>query len=143
MYDVKRSQNCQAVDQVGVAGKACSLGNGQVWYRQPLWAQKSWVPWTSYGGIGYAIIHAPGMQNNWFGGSLLQRDLNEQLTLGGEVFRQQAISPGSRGTTLLNLGRYYNMSACSCSLLFTRGHSIAGETQNLAYLGLYWTWGPK
>ena len=26
-------------------------------------------------------------------------------------------------------------------LLFAYGHSIAGLTENYAYLGLYWTWG--
>ena len=124
----------------GDAGRG--LGNGQVWYRLPLWLQMSWGPWTSYGGGGYAVNRAPGMRNSWFGGGLLQRDLSEQLTLGGEVFWQQADAAGGEDTTLVNLGGYYAMSPCGCSLLFTAGHSVAGERHRLAYLGLYWTWGP-
>lgn len=122
---------------------ARGLGNGQVWYRLPLWIQKSWGSWTSYGGVGYAINHATGMQNSWFSGWLLQRDLSETITLGGELFRQQADTQGGEGTTLVNLGGYYNMTGCGCSLLFSGGHSIAGESQKIAYLGLYWTWGHK
>lgn len=119
---------------------ARGLGNGQAWYRLPLWIQKSWGPWTSYGGVGYAINHAPGMQNNWFGGWLLQRDLSDAVTLGGELFRQQADTRGGEGATLLNLGGIYNMAGCGCSLLFSGGHSIAGGSQKIMYLGLYWTW---
>jgi hypothetical protein len=26
-------------------------------------------------------------------------------------------------------------------LLFAYGHSVAGQTENYAYLGMYWTWG--
>jgi hypothetical protein len=26
-------------------------------------------------------------------------------------------------------------------LLFAYGHSIAGQTENYGYLGMYWTWG--
>jgi hypothetical protein len=27
--------------------------------------------------------------------------------------------------------------------LFCYGHSIAGQTENYAYAGMYWTWGGK
>jgi hypothetical protein len=131
------------VVEVPTGSASRGLGNGRAWYRLPLWIQKSWDPWTTYGGMGYAVNHAPGMQNSWFGGWLLQRDLSEQLTLGGEVFWQGAETLGGQGTTLVNLGGYYNISACSCSLLFTAGHSVAGARHTLGYLGLYWTWGPK
>lgn len=32
------------------------LGNGQAQYFLPLWFQKSWGPWTTYGGGGYWIL---------------------------------------------------------------------------------------
>jgi hypothetical protein len=37
------------------------LGNGQIWARLPFWVQKSRGPWTTYGGVGYEINHALGM----------------------------------------------------------------------------------
>jgi hypothetical protein len=67
---------------------ARGLGNGQVWARLPVWAQKSWGPWTSYGGGGYAVNRAPEMQSHAFGGWLLQRDFGKRLTLGGEIYSE-------------------------------------------------------
>ena len=121
----------------GSAGRG--LGNGSTWYRLPLWIQKSWGPWTSYGGAGLDINHAPGMGDSTFGGWLLQRTLGSRLTLGGELFRQNAQVIGERGYTLVNLGGYYNFTP-DFSLLFSAGRSLAGEQHTVAYLGLYWTW---
>lgn len=118
------------------------LGNGSTWYRLPLWIQKSWGPWTSYGGVGLDFNHAPGMRDSAFGGWLLQRTLGSRLTLGGEVFRQNAQVIGERGYTLLNLGGYYNFTP-DFSLLFSAGRSVAGEQHAVAYVGLYWTWAQR
>ena len=46
------------------------LGNGRAWFRLPLWLQKSWGPWTSYGGGGAALNSAPGMRDYPFGGGV-------------------------------------------------------------------------
>lgn len=51
------------------------IGNGRTWYRFPLWIQKSWGRWTTYGGGGYAVNTAPGAANFPFAGWLVQRDL--------------------------------------------------------------------
>lgn len=115
------------------------LGNGQAWYRLPLWMQKSWGAWTTYGGAGYVINRAPGMRNYSFAGWLLQKQLDDSWTLGAELFSQGADTQDGAGRTLLNAGGYYNFDP-DFSLLFSTGHSIAGERHAIAYLGLYWTW---
>jgi hypothetical protein len=118
------------------------LGNGKTWWTFPVWAQKSFGPWTTYGGGGRAFNSAPGMLNYNFGGWLLQRSVTDDLILGGEVFAQGAQSVDGEHSTFLNFGGYYNnIKVCgSCSLLFRVGHSVAGETHTEAYLGLYWSW---
>jgi len=115
------------------------LGNGKTWWTLPVWGQKSFGPWTTYGGGGRAFNSAPGMRNYNFGGWLLQRAVTEDLILGGEVFAQGAPSVDAEHTTYVNFGGYYNnIKICgSCSLLFRVGHSVAGETHTDAYLGLY------
>ena len=128
--------------EIATGSAARGLGNGRTWYRLPLWIQKRWGPWTSYGGVGLDINHAPGMRDSTFGGWLVQRDLSPRLTLGGEVFRQNAQVIGARGYTLVNLGGYYNFKP-DFSLLFSAGRSAAGEQHTVAYLGLYWTWGSR
>src|SRR5579862_7648949 len=64
------------------------IGNGRVWYRLPVWAQKSWGRWTTYGGGGYAFNNAPGTTNFPFGGGLIQRDLSHNVSIGGELYYQ-------------------------------------------------------
>ncbi len=116
------------------------LGNGRLWARLPLWVQKSWGPWTTYGGAGYAINRAPGARSYPFAGWLVQRDLSRRLTLGAEVFARGSDTVGGRSTTVLNGGGYYNFTP-GFSLLFSGGRTVNGEPHTVAYLGLYWTWG--
>jgi hypothetical protein len=116
------------------------LGNGRVWARWPLWAQKSWGPWTTYGGGGYVVNRAPGMRSHALAGWLLQRDLAKRLTLGGELYSEGAGSLGTRSSTVLDFGGYYNFSS-HFSLLFSAGRDVIGGPHTVAYLGLYWTWG--
>jgi hypothetical protein len=121
----------------GDAGRG--LGNGSLWARLPVWLQKSHGPWTTYGGVGYEVNHAPGMKDSLFAGWLLQRRLDERLTLGAEVFSQQAQEVGGRGTTFVDAGGYLNFRE-NLSLLFMLGHAVAGESHAVGYLGLYYTW---
>ena len=115
------------------------LGNGRTWFRLPLWMQKSFGPWTTYGGAGAALNSAPGQHNYPFGGWLVQRDLGPHLTLGGELFAQGRDTDTDKGYAALNFGGQYNVSD-HFSLLFSAGHSVAGDDHTLWYVGLYWTW---
>jgi hypothetical protein len=119
------------------------LGVGTTWYRLPLWLQKSWGPWTSYGGGGAVIAKASGYRNYPFGGGLLQRQISKKLTLGGEIFGHGAeglASAAPRASTMVDLGGYYSLTS-SLQLLFAAGHSFAGEGETYTYFALYWTWG--
>ncbi len=59
------------------------LGTGQTHVFLPLWIQKSWGPWTTYGGGGYWINPGTGNQNWVYLGWEAQRDLSPVVTLGG------------------------------------------------------------
>jgi hypothetical protein len=119
-----------------------NLGNGQVWAQLPLWVQKSWGPWTTYGGAGYVINHAPGERHHIYAGWQAQRQLNKKLTLGAEWFNPGRDTLATRSPQILNAGGIYSFKE-NFSLLFTAGHTIHGDAHTVAYLGLYWTWGPK
>ena len=125
--------------ELGTGSARRSLGNGQTWYRLPLWVQKSGGAWTFDGGGGWIVNPAPGMRNASFGGLLAQYAFDPRWTLGAEVFRQNALAADQPGYTLLNLGGYLNFTR-SFSLLFSAGRSVAGARHTVAYLGLYWTW---
>ena len=117
------------------------LGNGRAWYRLPVWLQKSFGPWTTFGGGGIALNSAPGQRNYGFGGWTVQRDFGPHLTLGAEIFRQGPDTRDDRGFTAANLGGYLNFTE-NLSLLFSGGRSFAGDHHTLWYLALYSTWGP-
>ena len=125
------------------------LGVGKTWFKLPLWIQKSWGPWTTYGGGGETVISqkVPGYRNYPFAGWLVQRELGKKWTLAAETFYhgpEGYATPQTRPATLLDFGGFYKFHGDeSYQLLFAYGHTIVGQNENYAYLGLYWTWGKK
>jgi hypothetical protein len=77
----------------------------------------------------------------------VQRELGKKWTLGTEVFfhgPEGAAAPQTQAAALMDIGGYYKFHGDeSYQLLFCYGHTIAGQMENYAYLGLYWTWGKK
>lgn len=123
---------------------AKGLGVGSAWYKVPLWMQKSFGPWTTYGGGGETFVSAPGYRNYPFAGWLVQRDLGEKVTLGTEVFYhgpEGIATAQTRPATMVDFGGYYKFRDPGFQLLFCYGHTAIGQAENYAYLGLYWTWG--
>jgi hypothetical protein len=115
------------------------LGNGRTWFQLPLWAQKSWGPWTTYGGGGAVLNSAPGERDHPYGGWLLQRALSKRLTLGGELFAEGRDADDDKGFAALNFGGIYTPGE-HFSLLFSAGHSVAGDVHTFWYFAFYWTW---
>jgi hypothetical protein len=107
-----------------------------------LWIQKSWGPWTSYGGGGIDLNSALGQRNSGFAGWLIQRDLGKYLTLGTELFWQGADAAGGQGSVLANVGGSVNFTQ-DFNMLFSAGRSVSGGRHTVWYLGLYWTGGPE
>ncbi|MGH9709484.1 MAG: hypothetical protein ACRD37_02930 [Candidatus Acidiferrales bacterium] len=130
--------------EVPTGDSANGLGVGKVWWKLPVWVQKSWGPWTTYGGVGETIIPQTGFNNFTFGGWLLQRDIGKKLTLGTEVFshgNEGPLTTQPGAATLVDFGGYYYFRNPGFQLLFCYGHSVAGIAETYGYLGLYWTWG--
>jgi hypothetical protein len=120
------------------------LGVGRVWYKLPLWAEKEFGPWSLVGGAGYTLVHQTGLASFPYGGVLLKRTLSDRLELSAEVFSHAAegpAAPQTQASTMVDAGGYYHFHSPGLQLLFAYGHSIAGQTENYAYLGLYKTWG--
>jgi hypothetical protein len=125
---------------------ARGLGVGSTWYRLPVWLQKDWGHWTTYGGGGYEVVRQDQTRTFPFGGWLLQRDIGKKLTLGAEIYSHKVEGLGtaaSETSTMADIGGYYYFRNPGFQLLFAYGHTVAGQPENYAYLGLYWTWGSK
>ncbi len=120
------------------------LGIGRVWYKAPLWAQKNIGQWLLDGGGGETFVNQAGYRNFPYGGFLLKYTLSPRLQLGGEVFAhgaEGAAAPQTNASTLVDVGGYYYFRNPNHQFLFCYGHNVAGQTENYAYIGLYWTWG--
>ena len=118
------------------------LGNGKVQYFLPVWLQKKWGAWQSYGGGGYWVNKAPDQKNHWFWGWQLQKDISEQWTLGGELFYTSAQAPSQGDSVGFNLGGNYNFSEKD-HLLFSAGYGLKNVSENnrgIAYLAYQRTW---
>ena len=64
------------------------LGTGSTHLFLPIWLQKDFGKWSTYGGAGYWINPGPGNRNFWYAGWVLQYQLTEALALGGEIYHQ-------------------------------------------------------
>lgn len=121
------------------------LGIGKVWYKLPLWMQKNVGHWTLDGGAGYQIVPQTGYRDFPYGGFLLKYGFGERLEIGGEIFSHAAegiAAAQTEASTMVDLGGYYHFKHHPGEqFLFCYGHSVAGQTENYAYLGMYWTWG--
>lgn len=121
------------------------LGIGKVWYKLPMWAQKNIGHWTLDGGAGYQVVPQDGFKNFPYGGFLVKYGFGERLELGGEVFAhgKEGTAPAQiESSTMMDLGGYYHFkSHPGMQFLVAYGHSVAGQTENYGYMGLYWTWG--
>ena len=121
------------------------LGIGRVWYKLPIWLQKNYGKWLFDGGGGYEVVPQTGYRNFPYTGWLIKRELSEQWELGAEVFAhgsEGAAAPQTQASTMIDVGGYYHFKHnTNEQILFCYGHSIAGQTENYAYLGIYWTWG--
>jgi hypothetical protein len=121
------------------------LGVGTVWYKLPLWLQKNIGKWLLDGGAGETVVPQVGYRDFPYGGFLLKYTFSERLELGGEVFahgREGYAAPQTEASTMIDMGGYYHFKHHPGEqFLFCYGHSVAGQTENYAYVGMYWTWG--
>lgn len=122
------------------------LGAGEWQEFLPLWLQKDWGDWTTYGGGGYWINPGPGNRNYWFFGWLLQRKITENVTLGGELFHQTSPTVDGNASTGFNLGGQYDFTDHD-HLLFSAGrggtlyaiNGASGGYPTTYYVAYQWT----
>lgn len=146
---IKQTKYCPQIGtfpmfEVPTGSYSRGLGEGKTWYKVPLWVEKEVGPWTLDGGVGYALVRQVDYRNFLYGGFLVKREINKKLELGVEVFShapEGLAAPQTESSTLLDAGGYYHFKNPDFQFLFAYGHSIAGQTETYAYLGLYYTWG--
>jgi Putative MetA-pathway of phenol degradation len=120
---------------VPTGDRAQGLGEGRPAYVLPLLVQKSWDKWTLYGNVGFWWRNAADTRNYVYAGAVLEREINERLTLGVELFGNSPKERGSRSELAFNVGGAWKLSK-HFNLLFSGGRGIVGDTTAMAYVGL-------
>ncbi len=116
------------------------LGSGHVPVFIPVWLQKSWGSWTTYGGGGYWTNPGEGNKNFWQLGWLVQRDITKFLTFGAEIFHFGKDTDDGRNRNGYNIGGILNLSEGG-HILFSAGRDFSGDNRFSAYLAYQWTFG--
>jgi len=114
------------------------LGTGTTRVFLPLWLQKSWGRWTTYGGGGWWYNPGSGNKNWFYSGWLLQRDFSEFLTLGGEIFYRSPDTVGGDIGRGFTLGGQINMRN-NHHLLFSEGRDFSGPNLLTRYVAYQYT----
>jgi len=116
-----------------------STGHTQVFL--PMWLQKEFGAWTTYGGGGYWVNPGAGNKDSWFAGWALWRKVTEDFNLGVEIFHQTATAAGGKAGTGFNVGATYDLSE-NFHLLVSAGSGIqnpSATNQFSYYMGLQLT----
>ena len=117
------------------------LGGGHTREYFPVWLQKDFGAWSTYGGGGYWNNPGSGNRNFWFVGWLLQRQITAQFALGVEAFHRTADAVDGKDSTGFNLGAIYDISD-HYHVLFSGGRGLqnANSTNQFSYyFGVQWT----
>lgn len=122
--------------------QAKGLGNGDPQFFLPVWIQKSWGEWTTYGGGGYWINPGTGNKDFGFVGWEIQREITKQFTIGAEIFHQTASTEGGDSDTGFNIGTVVNISDHH-HVLFSAGRDIDGPNRFSFYIAYQLTFGPE
>ena len=123
----------------GNSDKGLGAGHTQIFL--PLWLQKTWGPWQSYGGGGYWRNPGDGNKDYWFFGWQLQRQISQLLTLGAELFGNTKTADDRKSRIGFNAGAIVNLTD-DHHLLFSAGSDIRGENRLSAYFAYQYTFGP-
>ena len=142
-------QETESMPQIGVfplvelpSGNARKgLGNGQAQWFLPLWLQKKFGDWTTYGGGGYWFNPGHDNRNYVYAGWEIQRKLSESFSAGMEIQFRTADTVTANSRVALNAGGMWDLSE-NHHLLFSAGHSLNGPGEFQAYLAYQFTFGP-
>lgn len=121
--------------QAPTGREQAGLGSGHWRLYVPLLLQKSFGPWTTYGGPGWWRNPGEGNRDYTTFGWQVQRSFGEDFSLGAELFHQGADTLDGTASTTFNLG-FIRALGPRFAVLGTVGRVFHGETGQQLYLGV-------
>ncbi len=83
---------------------ARAFGTGHASLFVPLWLEKDFGRWSTFGGGGYDLNPGAGQRNNGLVGWALTRSVGTRWNLGVEVYHQTPVTSGTQAVTNLGFG---------------------------------------
>ncbi|MDE3058133.1 MAG: hypothetical protein KGJ59_09280 [Bacteroidota bacterium] len=128
--------------EIPTGNEARGLGSGHVQTFAPLWLQKSFGSWMTYGGAGYWFNPGTGNRNWVFVGAEIQNQIRDNAAIGVEVFHSTPQDVVADSETRFNIGAMIDFSETQ-HLLLSAGTSLNGSGGVHAYLAYQLTLGPE
>jgi hypothetical protein len=117
------------------------LGSGTAQLFLPLWIQKSFGDWLSYGGAGIWVDPGQRHRHWWFFGWLLQVQVAPSVALGAELFHVTRRESGTSHDTRFNVGMVIDLNERD-HLLASAGRGLSGPNLFQGYIAYQATLGP-
>jgi hypothetical protein len=95
---------------VTVPTGAPGFGTGHASLFIPVWLEKDFGKWSTFGGGGYDVNPGVGQRNYTFAGWAVTRSFGEHLNLGVEIYHQTPSISGGTALTNLGFGAIYQMT---------------------------------
>ncbi|HEX4534679.1 MAG TPA: transporter [Rhizomicrobium sp.] len=86
------------------------VGDRHASFLLPLWAEKDFAKWSTFGGGGCALNNGDGAKNYCMAGWALTREILPALHVGAEIYHQTADTRGGKASTGLGAGATYDLS---------------------------------
>jgi hypothetical protein len=120
--------------EIPTTSKESIVGNNHLQAFLPVWVQKSWGKFTTYGGAGYWINSGENGKNSVFAGWQAQYDITKTLSLGGEIYYKTPDTKDSESDVAFKVGGFINLDEEN-HILFSVGHSFKNTDVISGYLG--------
>jgi hypothetical protein len=89
---------------------AGSVGERHHAFELPIWLEKDFGRWSTFGGAGITLQRGAGTRDYALVGWAITRQVLPRLQLGAELFHRTADVPGGLTTTIVNAGLRYDFS---------------------------------
>ena len=120
--------------RVSLPASSAPLGERHVSLQLPVWIQRNWGAWTTFGGGGCTLDHGNGAKNSCLFGWAVTNQVAPHLQLGAEIYHETAEMAGGKASTGLGFGATYDLND-TLHLMASAGPGI----QNAQETGHY-TW---
>jgi hypothetical protein len=120
--------------EMPTTSKESIVGNDHLQAFLPLWIQKSWGKFTTYGGAGYWINPGENNQNSVFVGWEAQYDFSETFTLGGELYYESPDTQNGSNDLAFKAGGFINLNEEN-HILLSIGQSLKNSDEVSGYIG--------